>query len=657
MRQNTKQNRIQRPLGHLLLACWLLLAMPALAGGGRFVVLCYHDVQDDPARQRVADALTIRTADLVAQFEWLREHGYRVVSLDDILAAREGRRPLPDKAVLLTFDDGYRSTYTRVFPLLKLFGYPAVVAPLVKWIDSTGEHVPYGDKTAPRAAFLNWEQLKEMADSGLVEIASHSYDLHRGVTGNPQGNLQPAATTRIYRDGRYESDREFRHRIEQDLRLSRDLIERHTGHRPRAVVWPYGSYSKEVVDIAARLGMPITFGLKDLPGEVHHLEAIPRILLSDGADLADLVAELETREPPSFVRAVHVDLDAVYDPDPRQQEANLGRLLDRIKALEINTVYLQAFADPDGDGAADALYFPNRHLPMRADLFNRAAWQLHTRSRVQVYAWMPVLAFRLPADHAAARLRVERISGPAGAGTAVHDHRLSPFSGRTHTLVKELYEDLAKHAHFQGLLFHDDAYLSDLEDASPQALKVYETQWGLPAALEAIRSDPALLERWTRKKTETLVYWTQTLADRVRHYRPEIKTARNLYAAVVLDPAAETRFAQSLPVFLAAYDYTALMAMPYLEGARHPQRWLRRLVRRVQAVPGAADRVVFELQAYDWRKGQPVTDETLRRQMRLLQVLGVRHYGYYPEDFVAGRPDITRIRPFLSLATHPYPQP
>ena len=69
---------------------------------------------------------------------------------------------------------------------------------------------------------------------------------------------------------------------------------------------------------------------------------------------------------------------------------------------------------------------------------------------------------------------------------------------------------------------------------------------------------------------------------------------------------------------------------------------------------------------YDWNEvnapPQPthrvlVTDETLRRQMRLLQVLGVRHYGYYPEDFVAGRPDIARIRPFLSLATHPYPRP
>ena len=66
-----------------------------------------------------------------------------------------------------------------------------------------------------------------------------------------------------------------------------------------------------------------------------------------------------------------------------------------MRAMRINTVYLQAFSDADGNGQAEALYFPNRHLPMRADLFSYVAWQLRTRARVFVYAWMPVLAFDL----------------------------------------------------------------------------------------------------------------------------------------------------------------------------------------------------------------------------------------------------------------------
>ena len=95
------------------------------------------------------------------------------------------------------------------------------------------------------------------------------------------------------------------------------------------------------------------------------------------------------------MRVAHVDLDYVYDPDPAQTDRNLGELVQRILDLQINTVFLQAYSDPTGDGLVRSVYFPNRWLPVRADLFNRAAWQLHNRANVMVYAWMPVLALSL----------------------------------------------------------------------------------------------------------------------------------------------------------------------------------------------------------------------------------------------------------------------
>ena len=50
-------------------------------------------------------------------------------------------------------------------------------------------------------------------------------------------------------------------------------------------------------------------------------------------------------------KVMHIDLDFIYDADPAQQERNLGHLLDRIVSLAVTVVYLQAFSDPDGDGA------------------------------------------------------------------------------------------------------------------------------------------------------------------------------------------------------------------------------------------------------------------------------------------------------------------
>jgi biofilm PGA synthesis lipoprotein PgaB len=220
-------------------------------------------------------------------------------------------------------------------------------------------------------------------------------------------------------------------------------------------------------------------------------------------------------------------------------------------------------------------------------------------------------------------------------------------------LVGEIYRDLAKHAAFAGLIFHDDAFLSDYEDANPAALKAYR-QAGLPESFTSIREDAGLLERWTELKAQRLNSFIAALIDGVRVYRPEIKTARNLYARPVLEPAASHWFAQSLEGFLAQYDYPAIMAMPYMEEAENPDPWLRKLVKAVAAVPGALDKVVFELQSRDWRTGLPVSASVLAQQMELLQSAGVRHYGYYPDDFLNNLPEARLIRPQISSRTIPY---
>jgi biofilm PGA synthesis lipoprotein PgaB len=614
---------------------------------GSVLVLCYHDVREDV--REVADPYAVDAAELASQFAWLRAHGYRPVGLDDILAARRGERALPERAVLLTFDDGYRSFYTRVYPLLRLYGYPAVLALVGRWLDTpAGERVAYGEAGLPRSDFLSWDEVREMVRSGLVEIASHSYDLHRGIRGNPQGNLQPAAVTRAYdpQAGRYEDEAAYRARVRADLERAAALIERETGRRPRAIVWPFGAHSGATAAIARELGMPVGFTLEEgWNGPAQPLAALRRSLLRFNPALADFAAAVPPPRPAPR-RVVHVDLDYVYDPDAAAQERNLSRLLDRIKGLAPSTVYLQAFADPDGDGVADAVYFPNRHLPVRADLFNRVAWQLATRANVEVFAWMPMLGFRLPAAHPAAALQVASVA-PGGAPAAYA--RLSPFHPLARTTIAEIYEDLARHAPFRGILFHDDATLSDFEDASPWARALYAREWGLPGTVEAIRADPAAAAYWAGRKTAALVAFGRELLERAGAYRAPLKSARNLYAAPVLDPEAEAWFAQSLPAFLAAYDQPALMAMPYLERATNADAWLDALVARVRAHPGAVDKVVFELQARDWHAERAVPGAVLAQWMRRLQLGGALNFGYYPDDFVRDEPAYASVRPALSL--------
>jgi len=203
-----------------------------------------------------------------------------------------------------------------------------------------------------------------------------------------------------------------------------------------------------------------------------------------------------------------------------------------------------------------------------------------------------------------------------------------------------------------GILFHDDAVLSDFEDASPGALRAYAAQ-GLPGSMAALRDDPATLQRWTRFKSRYLIDFTHELAAKVRAIRgPQVQTARNLFAEPIINPQSETWFAQNLDDFLVSYDWTAPMAMPLMEGQsqRHSGPWLEALVDQVRARPGALQRTVFELQARDWAR-KPASDlsaQQLADWMGRLKRQGATNFGYYPDNFLENSPDLKTLRPALS---------
>jgi biofilm PGA synthesis lipoprotein PgaB len=622
-----------------------------------FVTLAYHDVQDVDADQRY---LTVRTANLVAQFAWLRENDYHPVSVDQILAAKAGGSPLPQRAVLLSFDDGFSSFYHRVFPLLKAVGWPALLAPVGSWIDTPANKlVNFGGLMTPRERFLTWDEIREMSASGLVEVGAHTDALHYGALANPEGNAEPAAANYLYdaKTGTYENDAEFRGRVERDIDAITRKVLAATGRVPRVWVWPYGAASGTALQILRKHGYKVALTLDGGLGSTSRLMNEPRILISGDPEISAFAnAVVAVRDRP-VIRAAQVDLDYVYDIDPAQESRNFDRLIQRIRDLRVNTVFLQAFADPAGDGVVRSLYFPNRHLPMRADLFNRAAWQLITRSKVRVYAWMPVLSFDLKGN-------IERVQGLAqSAGKPVTGRtdypRLSPFDPVARSQIADIYEDLARHASFDGILFHDDAVLSDYEDASPSAIAAYR-EAGLPTDLSRLRSDSVLADKWMRLKSRALTDFTLDLARDVKAIRgPQIKTARNIFAAPVLDPSSEAWFGQNYDDFLGAYDWVVPMVMPLMEHVPDVQidHWLDKMVATVASRPGGIDHTIFEIQTVDWKGGvaTAIPDPRLSAWLRRLQLHGARNLAYYPDNFVTDHPDVKSMRAAISNDWFPLP--
>ena len=134
-------------------------------------ILMYHGVLEDSSRQgRYVISPQLLESDLAV----LRDRGYTTVLLRDLIDYVDGHAPLPERPIVLTFDDGYYNNYLYAYPLLRRYGMRAVISPVVSW----SEKFSLQDSDHAVWSHLTWDELREMADSGTVELASHTYDMH-----------------------------------------------------------------------------------------------------------------------------------------------------------------------------------------------------------------------------------------------------------------------------------------------------------------------------------------------------------------------------------------------------------------------------------------------------------------------------------------------
>jgi len=505
---------------------------------------------------------------------------------------------------------------------------------------------------------MSWPQITELARSGLVSIASHTYNQHRAVQLNPEGSTSAAEVSRIYfPDSKsYESKDAYRKRISADLKLSYDKIREKTGVTPFAVVWPYGKYNKDSMEAAEHVGFKLMFTLDDGWGNSENIKAVPRYMLADNPPIGQFARMFRRNFKDVFrMRAVQADLDLIYDENPDEMRRNIDNFIERVVSLKPTTVFLQAYADPEGSGNIASVYFPNTVLPMRADLFSRVARSLIIRE-IQVFAWMPMLCIVLPDASKNTDLRIREIkNGKNALSSSWYSNRLSPFSTEAVEKLAALYYDLGVSSDIDGVIFQDDGYLNDFEDFHPDAFIEYrKITGGRDVPFKSLSSPQK--DKWTDLKTDKLNDLTLKLMDSVRKSRPKAFFARTIYAPVVTQPESEEWFAQNYEKCLKLYDYTVIMSYPRMEEVTFPERWLRELVKKASKTPGALEKTVFKVQSYDWEKKEWIKTSTVNDWLRTLAAAGALHLAYYPDDYTVNQPDEKIIREMISSRDFPYPK-
>lgn len=235
----------------LILVLALVAALAGCASKGLFSnpfknttlqILMYHEFVPDGQK---CNDWTTTESQFRADLEWLTEQGYHFV-LPSELAAGE---PLPKKAVMLTFDDGYASNYKIAYPLLREYNAKAVIALITKRI------------VDQKAGFLTWDMCREMLQSGIVEIGSHGHDVHiRAGQG-------------VARD-EGESQADYEKRVFPDIQTSIDLIEQELGTTPQFFAYPYGRTDEWITDFIHShfdISVTTTTEVADLSGGLHEL--------------------------------------------------------------------------------------------------------------------------------------------------------------------------------------------------------------------------------------------------------------------------------------------------------------------------------------------------------------------------------------------------
>lgn len=171
-------------------------------------ILAYHEVVAD------GEMYSIDPKQFEAQLNYLKQEGYHSVSLHDVFEAREGRGTLPDKPIVLTFDDGYEDNYTQALPLMEKYGFSGTVFIISS---EPGEE-----------EYLSWDEIRSMQDRH-TEIGSHTVS-HLALDEVPRAEKQ------------------------QEIVDSKRVIEGQIGRPVEFLAYPFGAYDKDCFELLRDAG-------------------------------------------------------------------------------------------------------------------------------------------------------------------------------------------------------------------------------------------------------------------------------------------------------------------------------------------------------------------------------------------------------------------
>lgn len=200
------------------------------------LIVMYHNVLKDTSK---CGKYTITPDTFEQDVQYLINNGYTFVGCNDIIGCLYKGNQMPEKPVIITFDDGYYNNYTYIYPILQKYKIKAVISPIA----IEAEKFTMSPDPNPAYSTMTWDNIKEMCDSGYVEVQNHSYNMHR-ISKDARGCAELPG----------ESRQKYKERLCADLTQAHNMIFSNTGYTPQCMVYPFGMVSKGATEVIQQLG-------------------------------------------------------------------------------------------------------------------------------------------------------------------------------------------------------------------------------------------------------------------------------------------------------------------------------------------------------------------------------------------------------------------
>lgn len=208
--------------------------------GTKLPVIMYHGFTETPSK---CGEYVVLASQFENDIKYLLDNGYTFISTDDLKNYMYADGTLPKKPAMITIDDGFYNNYLYAYPIICKYKIKAIISPIAKVSDIYTQTPDLN----PAYANLSWNTINEMSQSGLIFFENHTYNMHsllgrRGCSKN-----------------KTESIDQYQKLLYADLSHADELIKQHTGRKPVAMTYPFGSTSKEAYDVITKLGYVMSF--------------------------------------------------------------------------------------------------------------------------------------------------------------------------------------------------------------------------------------------------------------------------------------------------------------------------------------------------------------------------------------------------------------